>query len=134
MTAPDVRVGEERIRVVVATGDDGGDRATMTVARGLRDAGMEVVHAGHRQTPEQLADTVVQEDADAVGLPAPPADAAELLARLAALLTDRGVDDVVVFACGTDADLPGPTRLFPPDTAPAEIAEWLRAEVSAADG
>lgn len=132
MSAP---AGRERIRVVVAApGDDGWDRVTMTVARGLRDAGMEVVHAGRCRTPEQLADTVVQEDADAVGLPAPPADAAAVLARLAALLTDRGVDDVVVFACRTDADLPGPARLFPPGTAPAEIADWLRAAVSAADG
>ena len=133
MTAPD-RPGGERIRVVVATpGDDGEDRATMAVARGLRDAGMEVVHAGRRQTPEQLADTVVQEDADAVGLPVLPTDAAALLTRLAALLDERGVDDVVVFGCGPHADLPVLTRLFPQDAAPAEIADWLRAEVSAAD-
>ena len=133
MTAPD-RPGGERIRVVVATpGDDGEDRATLAVARGLRDAGMEVVHAGRHRTPEQLADTVVQEDADAVGLPVLPADAATLLTRLAALLDERGVDDVVVFGCGADAGLPVLTRLFPPDAAPAEIADWLRAEVSAAD-
>ena len=126
--------GRERIRVVVATpGGDGEDRATMTVARGLRDAGMEFVHAGRRQTPEQLADTVVQEDADAVGLPVLPVDAAASLARLAALLDERGVDDVVVFACGADDRLPGLERLFPPDAAPAEIADWLRAAVSAAD-
>ncbi len=105
----------------------------MTVARGLRDAGMEVVHAGRRQTPEQLADTVDQEDADAVGLPVLPTDATALLARLAALLAERGVDDVVVFACGSEAGLPGLDRLFPPDAAPAEIADWLRAAVSAAD-
>jgi len=118
---------EERIRVVVATPlGVGGDRAIETVARGLRDAGMEVVHAG-RLSPEALADTVVQEDADAVGLPVLPADAATLLARLAALLADRGVDDVVVFACGADAGLPGLTRLFPPDTPPGEVAGWLRA-------
>ena len=125
MTSP-----EERIRVVVATpGHDGEDRATLTVARGLRDAGMEVVHAG-RLTPEQLADTVVQEDVDAVGLPVLPADAAALTARLATLLADRGVDDVLVFACGTDAELPGLTRLFPPGTAPAEVAGWLRGQVT----
>ena len=132
MTAPD-GPGRERIRVVVATpGDDGEDRATMTVARGLRDAGMEVVHAG-RSSLEQLADTVVQEDADAVGLPVLPADAAASLVRLAALLDERGVDDVVVFACGADAGLPGLDRLFPPDAAPGEIADWLRAAVCAAD-
>ena len=128
MTAPDP-AGGERIRVVVATwGDDEEDRATATVARGLRDAGMEVVHAG-RLFPEALADTVVQEDADAVGLTALPADAPALLARLTALLADRGVDDVAVFACGPDADLPGRTRLFPPGSPPAEIADWLRGQL-----
>ena len=129
MTAPDP-AGEQRIRVVVATwGDDDADRATMSVARGLRDAGMEVVHAG-RLLPEALADTIVQEDADAVGLPVLPADAPVLLARLVALLADRGVDDVIVFACGPDADLPGRTRLFPPGSPPAGIADWLRGQVS----
>ena len=128
MTAPDA-AGEERIRVVVATwGDDDADRATGTVARGLRDAGMEVVHAG-RLPPEALADTVVQEDADAVGLPVLPTDAPALLARLAALLADRGVDDVAVFGCGADADLPGRTRLFPPGSPPAEIVDWLRGQL-----
>ncbi|WP_100499510.1 cobalamin-dependent protein [Geodermatophilus chilensis] len=125
MTGP----GEERVRVVVATpGDDGDDRATASLARGLRDAGMEVVHAG-RIPADAVADTVVQEDADAVGLPVLPADAPELVARLAALLADRGVDDVTVFACGPDADLPGLARLFPPGSPPAEIADWLRGHV-----
>jgi methylmalonyl-CoA mutase C-terminal domain/subunit len=131
VTAPDPggRVDEERIRVVVATpGDDGEDRAPGTVARGLRDAGMEVVHAG-RSTLEQLVDTVVQEDADAVGLLVLPADPAALLTRLAALLGEHGVDDVVVFACGAGNGLPGLARLFPPDTAPAEVAGWLRGQV-----
>ncbi len=129
MTAPDA-AAEERIRVVVATwGDDDADRVTGTVARGLRDAGMEVVHAG-RPSPEALADTVVQEDADAVGLPELPTDARALLARLAALLADRGMDDVVVVGCGADAALPGLTRVFPPGTAPAEIAGWLSGQVS----
>lgn len=128
MSAPGA-TGEERVRVVVgALGDDGEDRTTAALARGLRDAGMEVVHAG-RSSLEQLADTVVQEDADAVGLPLLPADAAGVLARLAALLADRGVDDVVVFACGADAELPGGTRLFPPGTSPAEVAGWLRGQL-----
>ncbi|SHN82893.1 methylmalonyl-CoA mutase, C-terminal domain [Geodermatophilus obscurus] len=128
MTAPGA-AGEERIRVVIATpGDDGEDRATGTLARGLRDAGMEVVQAG-RSSLEQLADTVVQEDADAVGLPVLPADAPEVLARLRALLADRGVHDVVVFGCGADAELPRGTRLSPPGTAPAEVAGWLRGQL-----
>ena len=122
MTTP----GGERIRVVVATpGDDAADGAAAAVARCLRDAGVEVVHAG-RLSPEALAATVVQEDADAVGSPCSGADAAALLARLAALLADRGVDDVVLFACGADAGLPGPARIFPPGTPAAQIAEWVR--------
>ena len=126
MTAP----GGERIRVVLATaGDDGEDRATATVARGLRDAGMEVVHAG-RLSPEALADAVVQEDADAVGVSVLPSGAAALVARLTALLAERGAHDVAVFACGTDAGLPGPARVFPPGSPPAEIAGWLRGRVS----
>ena len=128
MSAPGA-AGEERVRVVVgASGDDGEYRSTAALARGLRDAGMEVVHAG-RPSPEALADTVVQEDADAVGLPVLPTDAPALLARLAALLADRGVDDVAVFGCGADADLPGRTRLFPPGSPPAEIVDWLRGQL-----
>ena len=121
MTTP----GRERIRVVVATEGDDADRAATAVARRLRDAGMEVVHAG-RLSPEALAATVVQEDADAVGLCGSGADAPALLARLTALLADRGGDDVVLFACGADADPAGPTRVFPPGSPAAEIAEWLR--------
>ena len=124
MTTP----GEERIRVVVATQGDDADRAATAVARCLRDAGMEVVHAG-RLSPEALAATVVQEDADAVGLPCSGADAPALLARLTALLADRGVVDVVLFACGADADLPGPTRISPPRSPAAEVAEWLRSRL-----
>ena len=126
MTGP----GGERIRVVVATrgDDDEADRAATAVARGLRDAGVEVVHAG-RPSPEALADTVVQEDADAVGLAASGAEVPALLARLTALLADRGVDDVVLFACGADADLPGPTRVSPPGGPAAEIGDWLRSRL-----
>jgi methylmalonyl-CoA mutase C-terminal domain/subunit len=119
-------LGGERLRVVVATpGDDDADRGATSIARGLRDAGLEVVHAG-RPSPEALAATVVQEDADAVALPAAGADAPALLARLAALLADRGVDDVVLFAYGADADLPGSAPAFPPGNPAAGIADWLR--------
>ncbi|SDO34838.1 cobalamin-dependent protein [Geodermatophilus sp. DSM 45219] len=129
MTAPG-----ERIRVVVVAPGEGEDRAAVVVARGLRDAGMEVVYAWRHRSVEQLADVVVQEDADAVGLPVLPAQEAALPARLAAALADRGTVDVLVFACGTDAGLPWPVRLFAPDTPPAEIADWLRTEVDAAGG
>jgi len=125
-------VSEERVRVVVATPGGGEDRATVTLARALRDGGMEVVHAG-RPSLEQLADTVVQEDADAVGLPLLPDDAGTLLTRLAALLDERGMDDVVLFGCGPGTELPRLARLFPPDTAPAVIVEWVRSQVGAVD-
>jgi methylmalonyl-CoA mutase C-terminal domain/subunit len=117
--------GGERIRVVVATDGDDADRAATVVARCLRDAGTEVVHAG-RLSPEALAATVVQEDADAVGLCCSGPDAPALRARLAAVLADRGVDDVLLFTCGADADLSGPAPVLPPETPAAELAEWLR--------
>ena len=121
---------DERIRVVIAKpGLDGHDRGAKIVARALRDAGMEVVYTGLHQTPEQIVETVVQEDADAVGLSVLSGAHMTLFARLAELLRERGVDDVVVFACGADAELPGGTRLFPPGTSPAEVAGWLRGQL-----
>ncbi|MDT0275034.1 cobalamin-dependent protein [Blastococcus goldschmidtiae] len=121
---------DERIRVVIAgPGPDGGDRTAEMVARALRDAGMEVVYTDRPQAPEQLAATVVQEDADAVGVLVAGGDAAPV-ARLAGLLADRGIDDVVVFAGGDVADGDaltgrGVARVFPRDTAPADVVDWL---------
>ena len=124
---------DERIRVVIAgPGPDGGDRTAEVVARALRDAGMEVVYTDRPQAPEQLAATVVQEDADAVGVLVAGGDAAPL-ARLAGLLADGGSDDVAVFAGGEIADGDaaaltgrGVARVFPRDPAPADVVDWLR--------
>ena len=128
------------IRVVVAKpGLDGHDRGAKVVARALRDAGMEVVYTGLHQTPEQIVETVVQEDADAVGLSVLSGAHMTLFARLAELLREREVDDVVVFGGGIipDADLPllarlGVARVFTPGATTEEIVGWVREHVGEA--
>ena len=132
----------ERIRVVIAKpGLDGHDRGAKVVARALRDAGMEVVYTGLHQTPEQIVETVVQEDADAVGLSVLSGAHMTLFARLAELLREREVDDVVVFGGGIipEADLPelarlGVARVFTPGASTEEIVTWVREHVGAAAG
>ena len=87
----------ERIRVVVAKpGLDGHDRGAKVVARALRDAGMEVVYTGLHQTPEQIVETTIQEDADAVGLSVLSGAHMTLFTRVVELLRERGAEDVVV--------------------------------------
>jgi methylmalonyl-CoA mutase, C-terminal domain len=128
---------DERIRVVIAKpGLDGHDRGAKVVARALRDAGMEVVYTGLHQTPEQIVETVVQEDADAVGLSVLSGAHMTLFARLAELLRERGVDDVVVFGGGIipDEDIPelqrlGVTRIFTPGATTTDIVDWVRTTV-----
>lgn len=127
----------ERIRVVIAKpGLDGHDRGAKIVARALRDAGMEVVYTGLHQTPEQIVNTVVQEDADAVGLSVLSGAHMTLFRRLAELLRERDVDDVVVFGGGIipEADLPelaqlGVARVFTPGATTEEIVDWVRDHV-----
>ena len=133
---------DERIRVVTAKpGLDGHDRGAKVVARALRDAGMEVVYTGLHQTPEQIVETVVQEDADAVGLSVLSGAHMTLFERLAELLRERGVDDVVVFGGGIipDEDIPelerlGVARIFTPGATTTEIVDWVREHVGAAAG
>ena len=132
-------MAEERIRVVIAKpGLDGHDRGAKVVARALRDAGMEVVYTGLHQTPEQIVETVVQEDADAVGLSVLSGAHMTLFARLTELLRERGVDDVVVFGGGIipDADRPelarlGVAQVFTPGATTEEIVSWVREHVAA---
>jgi methylmalonyl-CoA mutase, C-terminal domain len=132
-------VVDERIRVVIAKpGLDGHDRGAKVVARALRDAGMEVVYTGLHQTPEQIVETVVQEDADAVGLSVLSGAHMTLFTRLAELLRERGVDDVVVFGGGIipDDDIPelerlGVARIFTPGATTTEIVDWVREHVGA---
>jgi methylmalonyl-CoA mutase C-terminal domain/subunit len=135
-------VVDERIRVVIAKpGLDGHDRGAKVVARALRDAGMEVVYTGLHQTPEQIVETVVQEDADAVGLSVLSGAHMTLFARLAELLREREVDDVVVFGGGIipDEDIPelerlGVAKVFTPGATTSEIVDWVRAHVGAPAG
>ncbi|MBV9283660.1 MAG: cobalamin B12-binding domain-containing protein [Acidimicrobiia bacterium] len=93
---------EKKIRVVVAKpGLDGHDRGAKIIARALRDAGMEVIYTGLHQTPEQIVETVIQEDADAVGLSILSGAHMTLVPRILELLREQGVDDVVVTVGGT---------------------------------
>ena len=133
---------DERIRVVIAKpGLDGHDRGAKIVARALRDAGMEVVYTGLHQTPEQIVETVVQEDADAVGLSVLSGAHMTLFARLAELLRERGIDDVVVFGGGIipDEDIPelerlGVAHIFTPGATTTEIVDGVQEHVGAAAG
>ncbi|SFD92179.1 methylmalonyl-CoA mutase, C-terminal domain [Blastococcus tunisiensis] len=134
-----LRLVDERIRVVIAKpGLDGHDRGAKIVARALRDAGMEVVYTGLHQTPEQIVETVVQEDADAVGLSVLSGAHMTLFARLRELLDARGIDDVVVFGGGIipDEDLPelerlGVGRIFTPGATTTDIVDWVQQHVGA---
>jgi methylmalonyl-CoA mutase C-terminal domain/subunit len=133
---------DERIRVVIAKpGLDGHDRGAKVVARALRDAGMEVVYTGLHQTPEQIVETVIQEDADAVGLSVLSGAHMTLFARLAELMRERGVDDVVVFGGGiipaedvAELERLGVAGVFTPGATTTEIVDWVRAHVGAPAG
>ena len=117
-------------------GLDGHDRGAKIIARALRDAGMEVIYTGLHQTPEQIVETVIQEDADAVGLSILSGAHMTLLPRICALLRDQGQDDVLVTAGGIipDDDVPalteaGVSAVFGPGTTIASVAAFLRANV-----
>lgn len=128
-----------RIRVVIAKpGLDGHDRGAKVVARALRDAGMEVIYTGLHQTPEQVVETAIQEDADAVGLSVLSGAHMTLFRRVVELLRERGADDIVVFGGGIipDADIPelermGVAKVFTPGASTESIVEWVRGNVGA---
>jgi methylmalonyl-CoA mutase C-terminal domain/subunit len=123
-----------KIRVVVAKpGLDGHDRGAKIIARALRDAGMEVIYTGLHQTPEQIAETVIQEDADAVGLSILSGAHMTLVPRVVELLKAQGVDDVLVTVGGTIPadDIPelkelGVAEVFTPGAGTDEIVEFIR--------
>ena len=126
-----------KIRVVIAKpGLDGHDRGAKIIARALRDAGMEVIYTGLHQTPEQIAETVLQEDADAVGLSILSGAHMTLVPRVVDLLKQQGAEDVVVTVGGTipNDDVPEPeklgvARVFTPGAATSEIVDFIRSSV-----
>ncbi|MFC0031206.1 cobalamin B12-binding domain-containing protein [Micromonospora chaiyaphumensis] len=127
-----------RIRVVVAKpGLDGHDRGAKVVARALRDAGMEVIYTGLHQTPEQIVETAIQEDADAVGLSVLSGAHMTLFKRVLELLAERDAADIVVFGGGIipDADIPelqrlGVAKIFTPGATTQSIVDWVRENVA----
>ncbi len=127
-------------RVVVAKpGLDGHDRGAKVIARTLRDAGFEVIYTGLHQTPEQIVEAVIQEDADALGLSLLSGAHLVLVPRITELLRHGERDDVVVMVGGIipDADVPtlremGVARVFTPGAPLHEIGSWLESELDAA--
>jgi methylmalonyl-CoA mutase C-terminal domain/subunit len=126
-----------KIRVLVAKpGLDGHDRGAKVVARALRDAGMEVIYTGLRQTPEMIVEAALQEDVDVVGLSVLSGAHLTLVPKITALLRERGADDIVVLVGGIipDQDVPalqeaGVAAVFGPGTSTADIAEFIREQV-----
>jgi methylmalonyl-CoA mutase C-terminal domain/subunit len=128
---------QARIRVVVAKpGLDGHDRGAKVVARALRDAGMEVVYTGLHQTPEQIVETAIQEDADAIGLSVLSGAHMTLFRKVLELLAERDAADIVVFGGGiipvediAELKKLGVATIFTPGATTASIIEWVRANV-----
>ncbi len=122
------------LRVVVAKpGLDGHDRGAKVVARALRDAGVEVIYTGLHQTPEQIVEAAIQEDADAVGLSVLSGAHMTLFRKVIDLLEQRDASDIVVFGGGIipEADMPelkamGVARIFTPGATTVEITAWVR--------
>jgi methylmalonyl-CoA mutase C-terminal domain/subunit len=131
---------DRRIRVVVAKpGLDGHDRGAKIVARALRDAGMEVIYTGLRQTPEQIANAAVQEDVDVVGVSILSGAHKTIIPRICKLLHDAGMRDVLVIVGGIvpDEDIPelkeaGVAAVFQPGASTQEIVDFIRSHVKQA--
>jgi len=136
---PKARSPQRPIRVLVAKpGLDGHDRGAKIIARALRDAGMEVIYTGLHQTPEQIVETVIQEDADAVGISILSGAHMTLVPRVVDLLRDRGAGDVLVVVGGTIpaddvAELKqlGVAEVFTPGAPTRDIVTFLQSRVAA---
>ncbi len=136
---PESTPSSKKIRVVVAKpGLDGHDRGAKIIARALRDAGMEVIYTGLHQTPEQIVETVIQEDADAVGLSILSGAHMTLVPRIVSLLHEQEIDDVIVTVGGTipSDDIPelkrlGVAEVFGPGSSTAAIVDFIRGSVTA---
>jgi len=129
---------EKKIRVLIAKpGLDSHDRGAKIVARALRDAGMEVIYTGLRQTPEQIAETALQEDVDVIGLSILSGAHATLFPKIMQLLKKKGVTDIMVFAGGIipEEDVPalkktGIKEVFGPGTPTSTLIEFVKNNVS----
>ena len=129
----------DKQRVIVAKpGLDGHDRGAKIVARALRDAGFEVIYTGLHQTPEQIVETAIQEDADAVGLSLHSGAHMTLFPKVVTMLRERGADDIVVFGGGIipaddipELEADGVEKIFTPGAQTTEIVDWLRARLAA---
>jgi methylmalonyl-CoA mutase C-terminal domain/subunit len=122
--------------VVAKPGLDGHDRGAKVVARALRDAGVEVIYTGLHQTPQQIVETAIQEDADAIGLSVLSGAHMTLFAKVIELLGERDAGDIKVFGGGIipEADLPelerlGVARIFTPGATTTEIIDWVRSNL-----
>ena len=132
---------ERHYRIVVAKpGLDGHDRGAKVIARALRDAGFEVIYTGLRQTPEQVAEAVLQEDADGVGLSLLSGAHMTLFPRVLEELQKRGLDDVLVFGGGIipGPDIPklkamGVAEIFTPGATMTSVTDWLTAALAERD-
>ena len=129
--------GKHRV-IVAKPGLDGHDRGAKVVARALRDAGFEVIYTGLHQTPEQIAETAIQEDADAVGLSCHSGAHMTLFPKVVQLLRDKGAGDVLVFGGGIipKQDIPkldaaGVEKIFTPGATTGEIVTWLTERLAA---
>ena len=131
-----------KLRIVIAKpGLDGHDRGAKIVARALRDAGFEVIYTGLHQTPEQIVETAIQEDADAVGLSLHSGAHMTLFPKVARLLREHGAGEILLFGGGIipKEDIPkleaeGIERIFTPGASTQEIVTWLSERLSAARG
>jgi methylmalonyl-CoA mutase C-terminal domain/subunit len=127
-----------KIRVLIAKpGLDGHDRGAIVVAHAMRDAGMEVIYTGIRQTPEQIASAAIQEDADAVGLSCLSGAHNRLFPRVVELLKERNAADIIVFAGGIipEEDIPalkraGIAEIFGPGTSTKDIVDFVKNNVT----
>ena len=136
-TATQERPTGRRIRVVVAKpGLDGHDRGAKIIARALRDAGMEVIYTGLHQTPEQIVETALQEDADAVGISILSGAHMTLVPKITQLLKEQGAEDVCLVVGGTIPanDIPelkrlGVAEIFTPGSTVQEIIDFIQAAV-----
>ncbi len=128
------------VRIVIAKpGLDGHDRGAKVIARALRDAGMEVVYTGLHQTPEQIVQTAIQEDADIIGLSVLSGAHMTLFKRLIELLAEQNASDIVVFGGGIipEEDIPllqqmGVGKVFTPGAKTQDVVEWVNQTMAAA--